>query len=94
MRLSLEERRHILAAVDGLDANAEVRLFGSRVRDDAKGGDIDLLIISKILNRKRLRSLRLRLQDCLGERKIDLVVSSPELQSPFARLAFEEGVPL
>jgi hypothetical protein len=32
MRLSLEERRHILAAVDGLDANAEVRLFGSRVR--------------------------------------------------------------
>ena len=32
MRLSLEERRHILAAVHGLDANAEVRLFGSRVR--------------------------------------------------------------
>ena len=94
MRLSLEERRHILAAVHGLDANAEVRLFGSRVRDDAKGGDIDLLIISEILNRKRLRSLRLRLQDCLGERKIDLVVSSPKLQSPFARLAFEEGVPL
>ena len=54
-------------------------MFGSRVRDDAKGGDIDLLIISEILNRKRLRSLRLRLQDCLGERKIDLVVSSPEL---------------
>jgi predicted nucleotidyltransferase len=93
-RLSLEERQHILDAVHGLDTNAEVRLFGSRVRDDARGGDIDLLVISETLDRKLLRSLRLWLQDRLGLRKIDVVVSAPELPSPFARLAFEEGVPL
>ncbi len=94
MRLSLEERQHILEAVHALDAGAEVRLFGSRVRDDTKGGDIDLLIISETLDRKLLRNLRLRLQDRLGARKIDVVVSVPELSAPFACLAFEEGVPL
>ena len=62
--------------------------------DDARGGDIDLLVISETLDRKLLRSLRLWLQDRLGLRKMDVVVSAPELPSPFARLAFEEGVPL
>lgn len=94
MRLGISEQHHIRQAVLELDPHAEIRLFGSRTRDDAKGGDIDLLIISTVLDRRKLRVLRLRLQDRLGERKIDIVVSSPELMDPFARLAYEQGVSL
>lgn len=58
-------------------ADAVVRLFGSRVDDTARGGDIDLHIESSgsptdLLDRE-LR-LRVRLQRQLGERHIDVVV--------------------
>ena len=47
MRLAREELAAIHAAVHSADADAQVYLFGSRVDDNAKGGDIDLLVLSK-----------------------------------------------
>jgi len=57
--------------------NARVRLFGSRVDDESRGGDIDLHIEStgtaaELLNREL--QLRSRLLRRLGERRIDIVV--------------------
>jgi len=47
MRLSDEERRVIRAACEEVfGPRATVRLFGSRVRDEARGGDLDLLVES------------------------------------------------
>ncbi|MGO8755151.1 MAG: hypothetical protein ACLQHK_07970 [Gallionellaceae bacterium] len=57
--------------------NARPLLFGSRVRDDAHGGDIDLHIEAEGSPRETLaRELKLYgvLQRRLGEQRIDLVV--------------------
>jgi len=78
MRLSEDQRRAIREEVGRIFGNeAVVRLFGSRVDDSARGGDIDLHIETsgspaELLDRElRLRALLLRR---LGERRIDVVV--------------------
>ena len=78
MRLSEDQRRAIREEVGRIFGNeASVRLFGSRVDDSARGGDIDLHIETdgspaELLDRE-LR-LRARLLRRLGERHIDVVV--------------------
>lgn len=57
--------------------NARPLLFGSRVRDDARGGDIDLYIEAEGGPQETLeRELKLHvvLQRRLGEQRIDIVV--------------------
>ena len=55
MRLAHEELAAIHDAVHSADADAQVYLFGSRVDDNAKGGDIDLLVLSKKIHFDRAR---------------------------------------
>lgn len=60
--------------------DAVVRLFGSRVDDAARGGDIDLHIQSagtatELFDREL--KLHARLMRRLGERRVDLVVQNP-----------------
>ena len=85
MRLSIEEAKSIRQCVLRFDPKAEVFLFGSRADDTRRGGDIDLLIVSKRIGlRERLR-LQSALEDALGLRKIDLVIVDNVDNSPFAR---------
>ncbi len=91
MRLSQYEIRSIKDIVYSLDSNAKIYLFGSRVYDDKRGGDIDLLILSNKLTSKDIRKARLALYDKIGEQKIDVVIAQ-DLSKPFTRIAVEEGV--
>jgi predicted nucleotidyltransferase len=50
MRLTASEIAAIREEVGRLDPKAEVYLYGSRVDDTARGGDVDLLVISETLN--------------------------------------------
>ena len=93
MRLSLEERQAIREVAAESDSEAEVFLFGSRVRDDMRGGDIDLLIMSQRIGADERRRMKLKLMDRLGERKIDLVVAR-DTTRPLVRIALAEGVRL
>lgn len=81
------------AAVFGPDAR--VHLFGSRLDDSARGGDIDLLIIADtpIADRvERQGRLAARLQRILGERKFDIVVKDPSTElTPFYRQVIEQA---
>jgi len=77
-----------------LDEKAEIYLFGSRVDDLAKGGDIDLLIHSRHLNRQDLRRLKLAFYDAFGEQKIDIVLDDGQKNDPFLRLIRTQAVPL
>jgi predicted nucleotidyltransferase len=75
-----------------------VWLFGSRVNDDKKGGDIDLLVrpdqaAPAPLFANKIRMLTL-LERMLGERKIDLVVEQRGDTRPIVTVAHTTGIQL
>jgi uncharacterized protein len=90
MRLSKTEIEAISQTIRCLDDRARICLFGSRVDDAKKGGDIDLLILSEKLSESDRGTIRLRLHEKLGEQKIDIVIAR-DLSDPFVRAAFNEG---
>lgn len=99
MRITPQEAaaiRRVTTEVAGL--HARVSLFGSRTRDDLRGGDIDLLIELPEPSVDKLSvSLRTgaKLQLALGERKIDVLVTDPQtVDSPLIRAARAEGIVL
>jgi len=78
MRLSNHQTKAIkTAATEVFGPEAEVWLFGSRVDENRRGGDIDLYVELPELERDEIRKLEsrfwMRLQRVLGERKIDIV---------------------
>lgn len=96
MRLSAEEAaaiKRIIANVFGKDA--EVRLFGSRIDDTKRGGDVDLYVIPV-----RREELYMKRVTCLGELEralpypVDLVVAEPEAKRPIDRIALKTGMVL
>lgn len=79
MRLSEQERRIIRnAAVEVFGPDARVMLFGSRVDDTRRGGDIDLFVETPDTADLMARKMRfaVQLQMRLGEQKIDIVVAT------------------
>lgn len=93
MRLKDYERAAIISAVKCFDPGALVYLFGSRVDDNKRGGDIDLLVISGIITRDDKRKIKLKLYESIGEQKIDLVLAVDDSE-PFVKLALAGGVAL
>ena len=66
--------------------DGNIYLFGSRVDDSKRGGDIDLYIdiansifLEEIYDKKS--QFRLKLYDKMGEQKIDIVVSKDKSRS-------------
>jgi len=94
MRLSKSTQKTIRETIVKFDSKAKVLLFGSRTDDSAKGGDIDLLVISEILNKRDLRKIKILLQDQLGMQRFDMIRTSPDLADPFAKMAFDQGISL
>lgn len=87
MRLSINEQRLIKQSCrDVFSDNAKVFVFGSRVDDAKKGGDLDLYIIpnldisSENLYDKKIEFLS-KLQLKLGEQKIDVILSKDKNRS-------------
>ena len=93
MRLSNSERLKITQSIIERDPDASIYLFGSRIDDSARGGDIDLLVLSEKIGLWDRLDILAYLHLQLGERKIDLIVY-PDLTTPFARIAVDEGVRL
>ena len=93
MRLKQFEIKAIKEAVKQYDKNAQVFLYGSRVDDNKKGGDIDLLILSGKIKNNEIRKIRLKIFDIIGEQKID-IISSAGLNSTFIEHAYKSGVRL
>jgi len=80
MRLLSEQIQNIRTiAVSIFGEGTKVFLFGSRLDDTKKGGDIDLFIkTDQFLDSKYTFELKLkflvRLKKALGERKIDVII--------------------
>lgn len=56
-----------------------------------KGGDIDLLVISRNLKFRDKIKIKKRIFDDIDEQKIDLIIAK-DYSDPFVRLALEQGV--
>jgi predicted nucleotidyltransferase len=88
--------KHIVSNLVG--SESQVWLFGSRVDDTKRGGDIDLLIeTDKIIpNRVALLcQLEAQLIMRLGERKIDVLLKDARTKTaPIHRVAHEQGMRL
>jgi predicted nucleotidyltransferase len=95
MRLTAVEADIIREEIRRADAQAEIYLFGSRTDDSARGGDIDLLVISDRLGFRDLLRLRARILDRIGWQQLDLVVRrKAEAGEPLAALAQATGIRL
>ena len=75
MRLSTEEINIIKNKVKIIFGESLIYLFGSRVDDTKKGGDIDLYIVSKIKDNlfKKKQKLKIILEDVLYK-PVDIIV--------------------
>jgi nitrite reductase/ring-hydroxylating ferredoxin subunit len=96
MRLTPHEREVILRL--GLRHFGRLpRLFGSRLNEDRRGGDIDLLIATDLPPGQAARRRIDLLADLwleLGERKIDIVLDDGSAPAPIVERARREGVEL
>ena len=88
-----EEQSAISDTIHQADADAMIYLVGSRADDAAKGGDIDLLVLSKKINLMMKLEILAQLHQRLGERKIDIAIY-PDTTRPFPRMVMQEGVRL
>jgi predicted nucleotidyltransferase len=95
MRLGANEAKAVGEEVRRLDPAAEIYLYGSRANDAAKGGDIDLLVVSDKLGFRDVLRLRTRILDRIGWQQLDLVVRRrDQMDEPLAAMAQETGIKL
>ncbi|MGC8991268.1 MAG: nucleotidyltransferase domain-containing protein [Verrucomicrobiia bacterium] len=93
MRLSKQVANVIGDAVRAADPQAQVWLHGSRVDDTARGGDIDILVVSDTLTFHDLVRLRRVILDRIGCQQLDLTLRRrDELGDPFAVLCLSTGL--
>lgn len=92
MRLYKEQIEVLKNKLKTLSSTAKIYLFGSRVDDTAKGGDIDLLVISDELTKKDVRLLRVEFFKYFGEQKLDIVLDNGEFKNPFVKHIFQKAI--
>jgi len=92
MRLLNQEISLLKQSLMKLSDEAKLYLFGSRIDDNLKGGDIDLLVVSKKLQKKDLRMLRVTFFKEFGEQKMDIILDNGEFKNPFNKLIFQKAI--
>jgi hypothetical protein len=99
MRLTDQQRSIIRTTVtETFGATADVWLFGSRVDDNKRGGDIDLLIETDQVDVNAIARTEIafltQIQMKLGEQKIDVLLDYPSRKSrpPIFSIAKKTGI--
>lgn len=96
MRLSSHERA-VIRRLGLRHFGRAPRLFGSRLDESRRGGDIDLFIATDLPPGQAARRRMDLLADLwleLGERKIDIVMDDGSTPTPIVERARREGVEL
>jgi uncharacterized protein len=87
MRLNQNKISAIKESITEYLPESSVYLFGSRLDDTKKGGDIDLLVHTKHKpDRKTKAKIRSKIWERIGEQKIDLVFDYPGSSNLFIDL--------
>ena len=99
MRLTDQQHTIIRAAVtETFGAGANVWLFGSRVDDSQRGGDIDLLIETDQVDVDAIARAEIvllaKIQMKMGEQKIDVLLDYPsrKIRPPIFSIAKQTGI--
>ncbi|MEN8221499.1 MAG: nucleotidyltransferase domain-containing protein [Pseudomonadota bacterium] len=87
MRLTQQEIQIIKSSVhEVMGENASVWLFGSRVDDSKRGGDIDLFVEAELYEPRdrvlKTAQLWVKLQLRLGEQRIDIILAATQFEKP------------
>lgn len=92
--LQIEAIRDLSRQVAG--EQARVRVFGSRLDDGARGGDLDLMIeLNEPVPDPALLAAQIaaKVSRTLHGRKVDVLISAPNLRRlPIHDVAYQEGV--
>ena len=96
MRLTDEQMEAIRQSARQIGGElARVRVFGSRLDDSARGGDLDLMLeLPEPVGNPALMAAQLaaRASRALHGRKVDVLISAPNLMRlPIHDIAFQEG---
>jgi len=95
MRLTQTEVKAIKIVIATiLGDNIRIWLFGSRVDDTKRGGDIDLMVdVDKRVSLIDEVTCKMRLKELL-DIKVDLLIKNPGVDKPIYHIAMETGVML
>jgi uncharacterized protein len=92
MRLKREQAEFLKQSIQRYLQEPVVYLFGSRVYDHKKGGDIDILVIGeKQLTGEQKREIKIKFYKAFGLQKIDIVSFDKDDPSTFKELALLEA---
>ena len=99
MRLNINQRETIeKTAIRHFGKDIRVYLFGSRVLEEARGGDIDLCfeaVPEEMVTVKKKIAFIVDLKKDLGDQKIDVVFKSTEIKmSGFRQIIDNTKVPI
>ncbi len=93
MRLNPEVHAFIKDTAGRMFPGAALFLFGSRVDDQAKGGDIDLMIVSEEkLHASKIRAFRIAFIKRFGWQKLDIVNYTTDENPPFRQLISDTSI--
>ena len=88
LRLEPAERDAIRDQAETLAPGAEAYLFGSRTNPAARGGDIDVLLLTdQRLALGTIRRIRRAILERIGEQKLDIVNFTRDERHPFKDVA-------
>ena len=95
MRLTQKEIKIIKKSIKEILGDKKIILFGSRVDDTKKGGDIDLCIEvdKKVLLKEKLKLLALLEKNGI-ERKVDIIFRYPNSNEEIFKNIDKEGIVL
>lgn len=86
MRIATSQKNFIYNYWKERASSNQVYLFGSRVDDSKKGGDIDILVLSeKKLHHTELYKMKLSFFSKFGVQKLDVVNFSKDNESAFKK---------
>jgi predicted nucleotidyltransferase len=93
MRIAKEQLDFLKHEVHKYAPEAKLYLFGSRVDDQKRGGDIDIMILSnELLSLDQKWDVKIKFYEKFGDQKIDLVNFTFEDQDSFKELVLLEGL--
>lgn len=95
MRLKPQIKDFIKQNLKQLAPESRIYLYGSRCRDEARGGDIDILLLTPgKISQQSLRKFRRDFYKRFGWQKIDITNFSFEEEHPFKQYVLEESLEL